>query len=288
MKAFITGAGGQVGSELRAILPGAIAADHAALDVSNEDSVWKALTNKKIDVVFHTAAMTDVDACERDPASARRVNALGTRNLACVCGTLGIYLVALSTDYVFDGRGHVDHYEDAATKPISVYGKSKLEGEIAVAENCPQGAVVRTSWVYGSGRRNFVRKVLERASTEEYISMVTHQVSTPTWARDLAPALVKLARRRPAGTFHLTNDGHASRYEWARAIVELAGMDPERVHPIQSVPTVARRPGYSVLANRRARSLGISLRPWYESLAEFIAVDGDISTSLATVKEPVA
>ena len=288
MKAFITGAGGQVGSELRALLPSAIAADHATLDVSDEDSVWRALTNKKIDVVFHTAAMTDVDACERSPASARRVNALGARNLACVCGTLGIYLVALSTDYVFDGRGHIDHDEDAATRPISVYGKSKLEGEIAVAENCPQAAVVRTSWVYGSGRRNFVRKVLERASTGENISMVTHQVSTPTWARDLAPALIKLARRRPAGTFHLTNEGHASRCEWARAIVELVGLDPDRVQPVESVPTFARRPAYSVLANRRARALGISLRPWHESLADFIEVDGDIRTLLANAREPVA
>jgi dTDP-4-dehydrorhamnose reductase len=288
MKTLITGAGGQVGTELRALLPGAIAADHSSLDVTDEDSVWKALTNKKIEVVFHTAAMTDVDACERDPASARRINALGARNLAGVCGTLGIYLVALSTDYVFDGRKHVDHDEDAATKPISVYGKSKLEGEIAVAENCPQGAIVRTSWVYGSGRRNFVRKVLERASTGENVSMVTHQVSTPTWARDLAAALVKLAHRRPAGIFHLTNDGHASRYEWARTILELVGMDPERVQPIESVPTVARRPAYSVLANRRARSLGISLRPWNESLADFIAADGEISGMLANAREPVA
>ena len=288
MKALITGAGGQVGTELRSLLPGAIAADHSSLDVSNEDIVWRALTNKKIDVVFHVAAMTDVDACERDPASARRVNALGTRNLASVCGALGIYLIALSTDYVFDGRGRYDHDENAATKPISVYGRTKLEGEIAVADNCPQGAVVRTSWIYGTGRRNFVRKVLDRTSTDESIYMVTHQVSSPTWARDLAPALVKLARKRPSGIFHLTNEGHASRYDWARAIVELAGLDPERVQPVESVPTLARRPGYSVLVNKRARSLGISLRPWQESLADFIASDRDLSPLLAATREPVA
>jgi dTDP-4-dehydrorhamnose reductase len=280
MRALITGAAGQLGQELAAILPRAQLVDRAALDITDEERVWEVLTAQRLDVVFHCAALTDVDACERDPASAYRVNALGTRNLATVCGALGIYLIAISTDYVFDGRRRVN-LEDAEPRPLSVYGRSKLVGEVAVREHCSQYAVVRTAWLYGAGRRNFVRTVLRRAVMGEPLAMVQHEVSSPTWARDLAMALAQLARRRGVGTFHITNAGTASRYEWARTILALAGLNPELVMPVAEYPLPARRPAYSALANVRARALGIQLRPWREALSVFLETDPDVQSLLA-------
>lgn len=293
MRALITGANGQLGQELAAILPGAQHADRARLDVTDESQVWTGLTRSKVDVVFHCAAMTDVDACQRDPARARRVNALGTRYVASVCGSLGIYLVTISSDYVFSGKerprdGQPGTPEDAEPQPLSVYGRSKVEAEMAAREHCPRHAIVRTAWLYGAGPQNFVRTVLGRAVAGEPLRMVEHEVSSPTWARDLAVALVQLAQRRAVGTFHLTNTGSASRYEWARAILSLAGMDPETITPTSAYPLPAPRPAYSALANTRACRLGIEPRPWHAALAAFMKTDPGVRSLLAARSTPPA
>ncbi|HZT96028.1 MAG TPA: dTDP-4-dehydrorhamnose reductase [Chloroflexota bacterium] len=280
MKALITGAEGQLGVELARLMPKAIAAGKSTLDITDESLVWTRLTRSSLDVVFHCAAKTDVDACERDPASARRVNTIGTRNIATVCGALGIHLIALSTDYVFDGRTKQDNAEDAAVHPLSVYGKTKLDAEECVEQLCPSHAIVRTSWLYGSGPNNFVRRVVDGLSQGTQMGMVVDQISNPTWARDLAPALVGLAQKRMTGIFHLMNEGAASRYEWARCIGELGGFDPGLVHEASSYPALARRPGRSALRNLRASHRGLTLRPWQQALAEYMSLDTGIQDML--------
>jgi dTDP-4-dehydrorhamnose reductase len=271
LKALITGAGGLVGRELAAILPRAYSYNHAALNVGDETQIWRALTNRRVDVVFHCAAMTDVDACEAQPARARLVNAVGARCVASICASLGIYLVSISSDYVFDGKPGQALTEESSPKPLSVYGKTKLEGEIGVHDVNPNAAVVRTSWVYGRWRETFPDRVLEKGAAGETMSISSDQVSSPTWVHDLAPALVRLAARRPAGIFHLTGDGPAGRDEWARASLDAVGLDTDLIHGVTGYPAPARRPRFSALTNIRARRLGITLPPWRESLTAYIA-----------------
>lgn len=273
MRALITGANGQLGRELVALLPDARCADRAVADVTDEGRLRNVIGAQPTDVVFHCAAFTDVDGCERDPVMAQRVNALGAANVARICSAHGIHLVALSTDYVFDGAGGIPNHEETTPHPLSVYGRTKLEAELAVRSLCPSHAVVRTSWLYGCGPRNFVQTVLRRAAAGEPLGMVKHEVSNPTWTADLAAALLRLARLRATGTFHLTNSGPASRLEWARAVLDLAGFDSQLVRPVSSYPLLARRPAYSALQNTRAAALGITLRPWREALADFLRSD---------------
>ena len=270
MKALITGAGGLLGSELKAILPHPFSYEHDTLDITDKGRVWKALTNRNVDVVFHCAAMTDVDACERDPARARRVNVVGARNIASICSSLKIYLVAVGTDYVFNGRlGHAI-LEDSTPKPVSTYGRTKLEGETAVQAVNPGAAIVRTSWLYGRWRETFTDRVLAKGAAGEQMSISSDQVSSPTWVYDLAPSLVRLAQKRASGIFHLTGDGPAGRDEWARAILEAADLDSSLVQSVVSYPAPAKRPKFSALANSRARSLGITLPPWRESVTAYV------------------
>ena len=279
MKTLITGAGGLLGRQLADITPNLFAYDHAALDVTDEAQVWRVLTNRKVDVVFHCAAMTDVDGCERDPARARRVNAVGAKNVASICASLKIYLVVISTDYVFDGRPGRQILEDSAPKPLSVYGRTKLEGEVATQDVDPGAAIVRTSWLYGSWRETFTDRILAKGSAGEQMSISSDQISSPTWVKDLAPALARLASKRCSGIYHLTGEGAATRDEWARAILESAGLDSSLVNSVAGYPADARRPKFSALTNTRARHFGVTLPPWRDSVQTFVeSLTGGSST----------
>ena len=286
MKFLITGGAGQLGQELARLLPAATAVDVDKLDVTDEDAVWRAFTRHSVNTVIHCAAMTNVDACELDPAQARRVNAVGTRHVATVCGSLGIYLIAISTDYVFDGHQGRVLTEDLDPRPISVYGKTKFEGETAVRELCRHHAIVRTSWLYGDGNKGFVAGVLRNGVGGTPMKM-TSQISNPTWARDLAPALVELARQRAVGTFHLTNEGGVTRDNWAREILNAGNLDPGLIETVESFPAPAKRPRFSSLTNIKARQIGITMRPWKEALGEFISTNDEIGRMLTNTWQPV-
>jgi dTDP-4-dehydrorhamnose reductase len=282
MKALITGAGGGLGSHLAALLPDAQALDRAHLDVADEDAVWKALTQKSIDVIFHCAAMSDVDGCERDPVGARRSNASGARHVAGVAGSLGIYMVFVSTDYVFDGSTRPVIDEDSPPQPLSVYGRTKLSGEEAVSELCAHHAVVRTSWLFGGSRPSFVKRVIDLGMQGKAMEIVSSQISSPTWVEELAPALISLAKKRCRGTFHLTNEGHVSRDDWARSILEDARLDPELVRTVSRFPSPAKRPIFSALSNTRARAHGITLGPWRAAQHQYISSDPAIRDRLSS------
>jgi dTDP-4-dehydrorhamnose reductase len=278
MRFLVTGAGGQLGRELVALLENAadvevVGADHGALAVEDAHRVDEVLGRLDPDVVLHVAALTDVDQCERDPGLARSINETGTANVARAADAVGAHLLYVSTDYVFDGWGARPYRESDPTDPVSVYGATKLAGELA----CPTSAtVVRTAWVAGQYGANFVRTVLGLAAGSGTLRFVDDQRSSPTFAADLAPALVALARDRRAGLFHVTNAGEASRFELARETLVAAGADPGRASAIATADLVparpARRPAYSALDNGKFHHVGYPPLPaWQDGLARLVA-----------------
>ena len=275
-RVFITGGGGQLGWELSSVFNGhgVIAPTRTELDVTRRDSVFEAMTTTRPDVIIHCAAWTDVDGCERDHDRAFATNALGTRYVAEAADRIGTHLVYVSTDYVFDGTRTSPYDEWQPVNPRSEYGRSKLAGE----DELPADAtVVRTSWICGEhGRGGFVRAILAAAARDESpIRVVADQRGCPTAAADLAGAIHALVATRAHGVFHVTNQGDASRFELARAIVGWAGEDPSRVEPMTTAELdpapPAPRPAYSVLDNAALRLGGFALlRDWRDALEPLV------------------
>ena len=233
MRAAITGSHGQVGRALLRVLPDAIRVDRHHLDRIDAD------------VVFHCAAWTDVDGCERDPKQAMDANAELTRRVAA----LGTRVVYVSTDYVFDGTSESPYSESDAPNPISEYGASKLAGERVLG---PNDLIVRTSWICGDGP-NIIATIVKLAHGEQPLRFATDQRSIPTLADDLAPMLARMAEEERSGVWHVTNQGAVSAYELAREIVNHIGGDPSRVEPIRAAQLgrAAPRPANSVLTSER-------------------------------------
>ena len=267
MRVLVTGAGGQLGTEVVAVFGAAghdvIAAGHDRLDVGDRDAVLGAVTSLRPDAVVHTAAWTAVDACEGDLDRAWRVNALGCRYVADACRRAGAHLCALSTDYVFDGEQPEPYTEWDRTNPINAYGRSKEAGEREVLGLAPSATIVRTSWVAGAAGPNFVKTMLRLAAGEGEVPVVADQRGCPTFARDLAEGLAVLVAGRVPGVFHMTNQVATTWWELARATFALAGADVERVVPITTSELVparpARRPANSVLDNTALRLAGLPL-----------------------------
>jgi dTDP-4-dehydrorhamnose reductase len=284
LRVVVTGAGGQVGREVVALLAAkqaerrrgpaleVLAATHGQLDVADRDAVLAAVAAAEPDLVLHLAAWTAVDACEGDPDRAFAVNALGTRHVAEAARRAGAHLCYASTDYVFDGRSPRPYVEWDVPCPVSVYGRSKLGGE---SECDPSTTIVRTSWVCGRHGANMVKTVLRLAAGEGPLRFVDDQRGSPTEARDLAGAIVRLAVERRPGIHHITNQGVASWYELARSVVEWSGGDPQRVEPITTdalvPPRPAPRPANSVLDNAALRLAGVPLLPhWHDSFEALV------------------
>jgi dTDP-4-dehydrorhamnose reductase len=273
-RVLVTGAGGQIGREVVAACAGddVIAADRATLDVNDRDAVLQSITSTTPDVIVHAGAWTAVDACEGDPDRAFRVNALGTRHVAEGARRVGAWVCYLSTDYVFDGTKPEPYVEWDAPNPMSVYGRSKLGGE---SELDAAATIVRTSWVCGRHGNNMVKTILRLAGEHEKLTFVDDQRGQPSFADDLAPMIRRLAVDRRPGVFHVTNQGAVSWYEFARAVLEVAGLDPERVRPIPTAdldpPRPAPRPANSVLDNAALRLGGIPLLPHFrDALARLV------------------
>jgi dTDP-4-dehydrorhamnose reductase len=276
MRVLVTGAGGQVGQELSRVLSSHIvdALTKEDMDITNEYVTAKAIDSFQPEVVIHTAAYTNVDGCERDPETAIRVNSEGTRNVAVASRQVGASLVYISTDYVFDGTKGEPYVESDTPNPLGWYGRSKLAGEENVRLLTTKHQIVRTAWVFGNGN-TFVRNILRRAAGGQEMFGVTDEVGSPTWARDLAIGLSQLIEHQQYGTFHLTNSGSVSRYDYMTEILRLAeyslpvvGLDTVEFQKRFPLPT--RRPQYSVLANQNAAALGITLRPWRAALKDFL------------------
>lgn len=277
MRVLVTGAAGQVGRELLTAFADhdVVGVGHRELDVTRRDDVLGLVTASAPDAVLHAAAWTAVDACEADPDRAYASNALGTRNVTEAARRVGAHLTTFSTDYVFDGTKTTPYVEWDTPNPQSMYGRSKLAGEQEAASYA-DALVIRISWVCGEHGSNMVKTILRLAGEHSTLQFVDDQRGQPTFAADAAAGVRRLVADRRVGTYHMTNQGAVSWYEFACAVLAAAGDDPARVEPIQTralqPARPAPRPANSVLDNAALRLQGLPLLPDYrESLASLVA-----------------
>lgn len=288
MRIAVIGAPGQVGSEIvraaRAAACDVTELSHADCDVTDSESVERALAVLRPgDAVVNTAAFHKIDDCELDPARAFAVNALGALRVAEAAGRHDASCVYVSSDYVFDGAKAEPYVESDVTRPLSVYGASKMTGEMLVASVCPESYVVRVASVFGvagsAGKGgNFVETMLSKARAGGVPEVVDDIVMSPTYAADAADALIAIVTQAaPYGIYHLTNAGRCSWYEFAKEILLQAGtgIEPKRSNTTL-VPTRARRPPQSALASERVGGLGLTRRPWQEALHDYLKAKGHI------------
>lgn len=293
MKILITGGRGQLGNELRRCLETMKAEigpipeeyrdaevdyiDYQVLDISNATAVdvWYA-EHGPYDLTINCAAITNVDGCEQNEAAALHVNALGAENIARVAQACDGKVVHISTDYVFPGTNPVPRVETDAVAPISAYGRTKWEGEVLTRAACEKSFIVRTAWLYGYIGKNFVKTMLRLARENGKISVVNDQMGNPTSANDLAYEILKIATTDDYGTYHCTNNGTCSWFDFACAVVDAAGIDCEKeglssAEYKKRFPQSADRPAYSSLDNAHlAATVGDEMRPWQEALATYM------------------
>jgi dTDP-4-dehydrorhamnose reductase len=275
MKLLVTGVTGQVGSALLPVLQAfdSVPADRKRLDLSNRDSIVRAVRDVRPDVIVNPAAFTSVDRAETEPDAARAVNADAPGILADEAKRLGALLVHYSTDYVFDGALRRPYVESDATVPLSTYGKTKLEGEARVRASGCRHLILRTSWVYG-GRSNFPMLILEKARRNEKLRVVADQTGVPTWAHDIAVLTRKLVEKAVEGLWHASAAGEVTRHGYAVEVLRLNNL-PLQVEPIATseFPSPAQRPAYSALDSRGlARASGIAaIGPWRDRLEAYMS-----------------
>ncbi len=246
--------------------------DLAELDIRDRDAVFKALRGLHPSAVINAAAYTDVDGCETNIEEAMAVNAKGPGHIAEACAEIGATLVHFGTDFIFGGRTDRPYRPDDRANPLSVYGRSKWEGEKAIRAAGRYHLIVRTSWLFGRHGRNFAEAILARARAGQSLSVVADQIGRPTLACDLAEAVVRLLDAWALGTFHFANSGQCSWFEFAKEIVKQAGIDAP-VQPITSeqLNRPARRPAYSVLDTSRYVELtGHVPAPWQDALGRYL------------------
>ncbi len=278
MRIVVTGSEGQLGRSLIAIL-----SDHKILpvdlprhDITRPRSIIQTITSFQPDLVIHGAALTQVDACETDPDTAYRVNALGTRNIALACQQVDAPMVYVSTNEVFDGTAAAPYLEFDEPHPVGTYGRSKLAGERYVRDLSRRFYIVRTAWLYAEGGNNFVEKIIKAARERSSLQVVADEISSPTYAPDLAEAIISLIQEAYYGIYHLTNAGICSRYDFAKRILELAGLSAMPIEPITSdqYQRICTPPLYTPIRNYCAAAAGIVLRPWEKALEDYFARRG--------------
>lgn len=276
MNVLVTGANGQLGNEMRAL--SAENAQHAyfftdvqELDICNEQAVRAFVADNAIGVIVNCAAYTAVDKAEDNAALCDQLNHLAPGHLAAAAEACGAGLIQISTDYVFDGTGHLPYTEEMPPCPNSVYGITKLAGERVVMEKCSRVMVIRTAWLYSVHGNNFVKSMLRLGKERDTLGVVSDQVGTPTYANDLARVIFAVINQGIVpGIYHYSNEGICSWYDFALAIHRMAGITGCKVSPLHTdeFPAKAPRPHYSVLDKSKIKKmLGIEIPHWQESLA---------------------
>lgn len=268
-KILITGAKGQLGTELSKLLPEAILTDVSDLDITNAQEVKNFVSSYDIDTIINAAAYTAVDKCEDEEELAFKINVDGPRNLAAS----GAKIIHISTDYVFDGTGHLPYREDDDPAPASAYGRTKLAGEKAVLDNAKIGVVIRTAWLYSPYGNNFVKTMHKLGAEKDELNVVVDQIGTPTYAADLAEAIVKIIPQmseQNKGIYHFTNEGVCSWYDFATEIMAMSGLKCKvNAIPSSAYPTKAKRPHYSVLSKQKIKqTFGVEIEHWRKGLEQ--------------------
>lgn len=269
---LVAGSKGMLGQDLMRVLPGDVrGVDIEEIDITSPESVRRVLLTLKPRVVINAAACTDVDGCETNVDLAMRVNGEGVAHLAATTKEIGAKLVQISTDYVFDGGKGSPYVEDDPVNPLSVYGRSKLLGEENARLN-PNHLVVRTQWLYGIGGKNFVETMLRLGSERRELAVVDDQIGSPTWTVDLGLAISTLIDNNCSGTYHATNAGFCSWFDFAAAIFAGAGMDVVvRPQTTEELARPAARPLYSVLdGGKLIHDTGLELEQWWEALKTYL------------------
>jgi dTDP-4-dehydrorhamnose reductase len=270
MRVLLLGGSGLLGTDVRAALVAhdVISPKSSEVDVTDAGAITVAA--RGVDVVVNAAAYTAVDAAESEVARAFAINADGAANAARAAAAVGARLVHMSTDYVLNGTSEAPIPETASLAPRSVYGNSKAAGELAVRNLHPGPHILRTSWLYGEGG-GFPATILRLVSERETVSVVTDQVGQPTWSSDVAERIAQVLEQDiPPGVYHATNSGRASWFDFARAILDQVGLDPNRIVPTDtaSFARPAPRPAFSVLSHDGWRQAGLApMRPWQDALA---------------------
>lgn len=285
---LITGASGQMGMCFKTLAKECgdmnfSFVSHDDMDICMHDEVGDYLAQYDIDVIVNAAAYTNVDGAEDDAGMAERVNVYGPKVLAIEAEKCGAELIHISTDYVFDGEGFMPYTEDDRTRPVTVYGITKLKGEKNALELCSRTTVVRTSWLYSEYGKNFVKTILRLALTRDELSVVHDQRGCPTYGGDLAKAIIAIIRKEDKSfgeIYNFANEGECTWFEFAQEIVNLAAVDCE-LHHVASVdyPTRAKRPFYSVLAKDKIKKdFGINIMDWREALKKNFSYISDCLT----------
>ncbi len=269
---LVIGSKGMLGQELMEVFgPSARGVDVEEIDITDLSSVQRVLLTLKPTVVVNAAAYTDVDGCQTNAEQAMQVNGEGVAHLAMVSKEIDAKLVQVSTDYIFDGKKGSPYLEDDLCAPLSVYGESKLAGEMNTWFN-PNHLIVRTQWLYGHAGKNFVETMLRLAGERNELTVVDDQVGSPTWTRDLALAIKALIEKGCSGTYHAANSGFVSWNGFAREIFRLAGLEVT-VKPMTTaeLDRPAPRPLYSTLdCGKLAQDTGFTLQPWQEALKRYL------------------
>lgn len=267
-KILIIGNKGQLGSEFCQILQSEsvdfIGYDLPEFDVSNFDNVAQAIDNYRPNVVINCSAYNFVDLAESEPEKCQRVNATGALNLARMSHKTKSFLVHFSTDYVFDGGKKQPYAETDLPNPLNQYGRSKLLGEELIANETERYLILRTSWLYGKGKQNFIYKFLRWSNEKEVVKIATDEISVPTSVQTVASITLHALRKGLCGLYHLTNSGFASRFEWANLLKEVLNLRVE-ITPakMEDFNLPAKRPKFSAMANSKiANELGVSISEW--------------------------
>ena len=282
---LVTGANGQLGSELQTFAKeyayNFFFTDKSTLDITNEKSIREFVEKNSIDVIVNAAAYTAVDKAEDDKVNADKVNHLATKYLAQIAKDKNIKLIHISTDYVFDGKNYKPYNEDDTTSPNGVYGATKLAGEKAMQAINPENSIIiRTSWVYSSFGANFIKTMLRLGREKDQLGVIFDQVGTPTYAKDLAQAILDIIpniKNEKVEIYNYSNEGVLSWYDFAKEIMKMAKLDC-KINPIETkeYPTPAERPHYSLLNKAKIKKdFNIDIPYWKDSLDTCLRIMGE-------------
>ena len=281
MNILITGCNGQLGNEMQLLEKENpqhtyFNTDVATLDISNQEAINAYVDDNKIDGIVNCAAYTAVDKAESNKELCTTLNAIAPAYLAAAVEKRGGWIIQISTDYVFDGTKHTPYVETDTPSPDSVYGSTKLAGELGLTKFCKKSMIIRTAWLYSIFGNNFVKTMMRLGKEKEELGVIFDQIGTPTYAHDLATVIMTAINKGIVpGVYHFSNEGVISWYDFTKAIHRIAGITTCHVKPLHTAeyPTPANRPAYSVLDKTKIKTTyGIEIPYWEESLADCIAL----------------